>query len=420
MATVPPPLARASSTAPPCASATWRTIASPRPDPGMPRAERRAIEAVEHVRQVLVGDPGAVVAHDDRPVRAPPARRRRRAGSTSRRCRADSRPRARCVAGTPRTNVSSRSVVNVTPARLRRARSTASAATQVEADVLGLDAVLLAARELDEVPDEDGHLVELLDDVGEQALALLGRQRAFACEHLDVRAQAGERRPQLVRGVRDELPLRARASRSSAPSIVLKLPARRLSSSSPSRVDPLGRGRRVAATCSVAAGQPADGRERGAGDEQAEPGRDGDAAARRSGSGPADARERVVDLRERPGDLDAPRARPERGSVSTRSVDAADVRVSVKYGAAVPSATSARRVVDGQLHGRRRAARISRPSAARPGRSPSAAEPAARSKLERPARPRPERRAAERCQRSAARSRSVSSSELRSWSRTTK
>src|SRR3954452_11806831 len=33
----PPPGALAASTLPPCASAAWRTIARPRPDPGMPR-----------------------------------------------------------------------------------------------------------------------------------------------------------------------------------------------------------------------------------------------------------------------------------------------------------------------------------------------------------------------------------------------
>ena len=38
--TAPPPGALAASTKPPCASAAWRTIASPRPDPGFERASR--------------------------------------------------------------------------------------------------------------------------------------------------------------------------------------------------------------------------------------------------------------------------------------------------------------------------------------------------------------------------------------------
>jgi hypothetical protein len=37
---VPPPSARSAKTEPPWASATWRTIARPRPEPDMPRAER--------------------------------------------------------------------------------------------------------------------------------------------------------------------------------------------------------------------------------------------------------------------------------------------------------------------------------------------------------------------------------------------
>lgn len=35
---VPPPAARSAATEPPCCSATWRTIARPRPEPGRPRA----------------------------------------------------------------------------------------------------------------------------------------------------------------------------------------------------------------------------------------------------------------------------------------------------------------------------------------------------------------------------------------------
>jgi hypothetical protein len=37
---VPPPSAPSALTSPPCASATWRTIAKPSPEPGMPRADR--------------------------------------------------------------------------------------------------------------------------------------------------------------------------------------------------------------------------------------------------------------------------------------------------------------------------------------------------------------------------------------------
>ena len=60
---VPPPSACSATTSPPCDSATWRTIASPSPEPGMPARGAGAIEAVEDVGQVLVGDARTVVSH---------------------------------------------------------------------------------------------------------------------------------------------------------------------------------------------------------------------------------------------------------------------------------------------------------------------------------------------------------------------
>jgi hypothetical protein len=69
--------------------------------------------------------------------------------------------------------------------------------------------VLVAARELDQLGHERGHLAQLLDDVGEQLFALVGRHGVVAREHLDVGAEARERRAELVRGVGNELPLRA-------------------------------------------------------------------------------------------------------------------------------------------------------------------------------------------------------------------
>ena len=205
---VPPPSAGSAVTVPPCASATWRTIASPRPEPGMPRAAGRAVEAVEDERQVLRRrSPGRGRGRSPR-RRARSLRPRRRAGSTWRRCRAGSRSRARSSTGTPRISDSSSSGSNVTPGRLRRVRSIASAVDEVEPHVLRLRRRLVAARELDELRDQRRHLGQLLGHVPQQLLALAGRQRLVAGEHLDVRAQARQRRPQLVRGVGDELPLR--------------------------------------------------------------------------------------------------------------------------------------------------------------------------------------------------------------------
>ena len=68
---------------------------------------------------------------------------------------------------------------------------------------------LLVAGELDEVADERAQLLELRDEVGAQAVAVLGVGRAAARQHLEVGAQRGERRPELVRGVGDELALGA-------------------------------------------------------------------------------------------------------------------------------------------------------------------------------------------------------------------
>ena len=78
---------------------------------------------------------------------------------------------------------------------------------EIEPDVLERLRLLLAARELGQLADQLGHLAELRDDVGQELLALPGRQPVAHREHLDVRPQARQRRPQLVRGVLHELAL---------------------------------------------------------------------------------------------------------------------------------------------------------------------------------------------------------------------
>ena len=76
-----------------------------------------------------------------------------------------------------------------------------------------------AARELDHVAHERRQLVQLADDVPAQALLLVRGQALGFAQHLDVRAQRGDRRAQLVAGVGDQLPLglapSARARRAS-------------------------------------------------------------------------------------------------------------------------------------------------------------------------------------------------------------
>ena len=98
--------------------------------------------------------------------------------------------------------------MNATPGACRRARSTAAATSSSSAHRLELVARLLVAGEVDEIGDEQRQLLELGDQVGAQALVVGGREAA-AGEHLEVGAQRGERRAQLVRGVRDEAALRA-------------------------------------------------------------------------------------------------------------------------------------------------------------------------------------------------------------------
>ena len=175
----------------------------------MPARGVGAVEALEHVRQVLLGEARAR-------GRAPSASPSRSATSTAppgglhltrvveqvghraarsaraRRARASARARVvdapacrvarRARSTRPSTSSSSRTSSSASPARVPRASSTTS-------------------------PTSAGQLVQLLDDVGPQRLALVGRQPVGVLERLDVGPQAGDRRAQLVAGVGDQLAL---------------------------------------------------------------------------------------------------------------------------------------------------------------------------------------------------------------------
>ena len=78
----------------------------------------------------------------------------------------------------------------------------------VEAHVVDDVARLRPARQLDDVADQRRQLVELGDDVGAQARALLLGQAVGVLQHLDVGAQARDRRAQLVACVGDQVALR--------------------------------------------------------------------------------------------------------------------------------------------------------------------------------------------------------------------
>ena len=80
---------------------------------------------------------------------------------------------------------------------------------QVEAQRLAGLRQLVATGELGQVADEVGELLQLHQDVVDQHGAVLGAQLVDAADHLEVRPQAGQRRPQLVRRVEHQLALRA-------------------------------------------------------------------------------------------------------------------------------------------------------------------------------------------------------------------
>ena len=89
----------------------------------------------------------------------------------------------------------------------RRARSTASAGDLVKADIAERAARLRSAGELDDIADQRGQLVELLDHVGAQRRAILAGEQRLVAQQLQVRAKRGDRRAQLVRRVGDEVAL---------------------------------------------------------------------------------------------------------------------------------------------------------------------------------------------------------------------
>ena len=184
------------------------------------------VEAVEDVGEILVRRSrgrGRAPSPPSPPPRRPPSR------STSPRCRAGSRRPGRAGSVTPRTTDSERFARNATRGVRTRARPIAaetSSSRRTSSTSCGLRAV-----DLDEVADEGRELLDLADHVGEELLALLLGQRLSAHEHLDVRAEARERRPQLVRRVGDELALRAHRLVERRRASALNAVARRPSSS---------------------------------------------------------------------------------------------------------------------------------------------------------------------------------------------
>jgi hypothetical protein len=81
--------------------------------------------------------------------------------------------------------------------------------TGCEPDVVRCDPVRARlAGQLDHVGHQVGHLLELVGEVGDHALALGGLQPVPAAERLDVRPERRQRGAQLVRGIGDQAALR--------------------------------------------------------------------------------------------------------------------------------------------------------------------------------------------------------------------
>ena len=207
----PPPAALAACASPPCASAAWRTIASPRPEPGQcrvrcrrgrsartraggrPRRSRgRGRARVSHAVGQLDLDRAALRAPLERVVhevrdRALDALRlaahERRLGRDVERRRPSRRARARARCHLLRTISSTRTSSISSPGFAPRASSTMSATSAVSSS----SSSRMSARRL-----------------ARSAV----RQPIGVLERLDVGAQAGDRRAQLVAGVGHQVALR--------------------------------------------------------------------------------------------------------------------------------------------------------------------------------------------------------------------
>ena len=204
----PPPGSFSATMVPPSALTTWATMARPRPEPGRPRACGRAVEAVEDVRQVRLGDARPVVAHDDGALvafdRHGLAGRAPLAGVVEQ--VADGPAQAVVAAHDP----AGRRVeleVDVLGPPVRVLHGHLVLHQQVEAQRLPGGRPAVAPGQLGQVAHDVGQLLQLHQHVVDQHGAVLGAQLVDPADHLEVGAQAGERRAQLVRGVEHQLAL---------------------------------------------------------------------------------------------------------------------------------------------------------------------------------------------------------------------
>ena len=234
---------------------------------------------------------------------------------------------------------------------------------KIQADVLELRRPLAVAAELDEVADELRQLLDLDAGGGERGCAIVLGQAAGR-QQLDVRAQTRQRRPQLVRRVRDELPLRAERPLERCQHLVEGLaeprelvatrglhPSRRVSG----RRDALG-----------GVDQPAHRRGRRARDEESERGRERDTGERDEHEQEPQSRQHRIHLVQRPGDLKCEPA-GQRGREDAE-VDAAHLRVGEEL-VSVPARHGALAASRGQRQVRAPWPARSRRRRTRPGRT---------------------------------------------------
>ena len=142
---------------------------------------------------------------------------------------------------------------------------------QVEAQPLGRSRVLVAPRQLGQVGHQAGQLLELDEDVVDQDRAVLGAELVDAADDFEVGAQTGERGPQLVRRVEDELALGATRRLERAEQAV-EGPAQAAELVGASRVEAPRHVRRLGDVLHRV-GERVERDERGAGDEPAQPDR---------------------------------------------------------------------------------------------------------------------------------------------------
>ncbi len=179
----------------------------------------------------------------------------------------------------------------------------------VQAQILGIRAGLLAAGEFDQVVHQERQLADLLDHVGQQALAFVGLHLLRLLEDLDVRAQAGNGRAQLVRGVGNQLALRVNGGVERAHRALERVEHRvEAGRQAPELVNPC----ELDPPAEVLRERDVLGRLRealqrqhgGAGDQPPEQRRERDAADVEQREDQAQPAEQVVDFRELLGDLD--------------------------------------------------------------------------------------------------------------------